>query len=312
VSNPSRASIASVASVPSSQSAPSQASATSRPSIASAGSTSSVPSVPQLSNAPPSPVTTTTITLSGNIDSANLPANQTFTFTLPPQVVISDTNGNPFLNISYRIDNDVVEYVASRQSTLVSGSESATVISETTAIFTLDGAGNPVAVPGHALTDNALFQPIAVPSNANIGSPVRVVIDFSHITIAPGPNTFTKVVSTQSASPVNASAIFTTTSVTAAGLNASLVDETSHKVTQALSQLRSAESTLGANSTVLQIRKEFTKNYVTGLQTGSDRLTLADLNEEGANLSTMQTRQQLGTVSLSISTKNEQGLLRLF
>ena len=51
---------------------------------------------------------------------------------------------------------------------------------------------------------------------------------------------------------------------------------------------------------------------VIGLQTGSDKLTLADLNEEGANLSTLQTRQQLGTVSLSISTKSEQGLLRLF
>ena len=66
------------------------------------------------------------------------------------------------------------------------------------------------------------------------------------------------------------------------------------------------------DSTVLSIRLEFTKNYVTGLTQGSDKLTLADLNEEGANLSTLQTRQQLGTVSLSISTKSEQGLLRLF
>ena len=79
-----------------------------------------------------------------------------------------------------------------------------------------------------------------------------------------------------------------------------------------MTKLRSTQSTLGSNSTVLSIRLEFTKNYVTGLGEGSDKLTLADLNEEGANLSTLQTRQQLGTVSLSISTKSEQGLLRLF
>ena len=91
-----------------------------------------------------------------------------------------------------------------------------------------------------------------------------------------------------------------------------LINKTNTAVSNALNKLRSTQSTLGSNSTVLSIRLEFTKNYVTGLTQGSDKLTLADLNEEGANLSTLQTRQQLGTVSLSISTKSEQGLLRLF
>jgi flagellin len=99
---------------------------------------------------------------------------------------------------------------------------------------------------------------------------------------------------------------------TVAAINTTLINSTNVAVSNALTKLRSTQSTLGSNSTVLSIRLEFTKNYVTGLGEGSDKLTLADLNEEGANLSTLQTRQQLGTVSLSISTKSEQGLLRLF
>ncbi|HBM11605.1 MAG TPA: flagellin, partial [Rhodospirillaceae bacterium] len=42
---------------------------------------------------------------------------------------------------------------------------------------------------------------------------------------------------------------------------------------------------------------DFTNEYVNTLQGGSDKLTLADLNEEGANLVALQTRQQLGIQS---------------
>jgi flagellin len=48
------------------------------------------------------------------------------------------------------------------------------------------------------------------------------------------------------------------------------------------------------------------------LQSGSDSLTLADSNEEGANLLALQTRQQLSTTALSLAAQADQNVLRLF
>ena len=56
---------------------------------------------------------------------------------------------------------------------------------------------------------------------------------------------------------------------------------------------------------------DFTNEYVNTLQGGSDKLTLADLNEEGANLVALQTRQQLGIQSLSIAGQQQQAILAL-
>jgi flagellin len=100
--------------------------------------------------------------------------------------------------------------------------------------------------------------------------------------------------------------------VAATAFNQTVLDVTNRQVTAALGALRTTQQMLGTNATVLQIRLEFTKNYVTKLQEGSDKLTLADLNQEGAFLATLQTRLQFEEVSLSITTKGEERLLRLF
>jgi len=83
-------------------------------------------------------------------------------------------------------------------------------------------------------------------------------------------------------------------------------------IESALKTLRTKAQTLGSNVALLQTRLDFTKNYVNTLQTGSDKLTLADLNQEGANLLALQTRQQLGIQALSFAGQAEQGILRLF
>jgi len=80
----------------------------------------------------------------------------------------------------------------------------------------------------------------------------------------------------------------------------------------ALTTLRTKSQTLGSNVALLQTRLEFTESYVNTLQSGSDKLTLADLNEEGANLLALQTRQQLGISALSFAGQAEQGILSLF
>jgi len=76
--------------------------------------------------------------------------------------------------------------------------------------------------------------------------------------------------------------------------------------------LRSESQTLSANLSTVQIRQDFTKATINTLSNGSASLTLADSNEEGANLLALQTRQQLSTTALSLASQADQNVLRLF
>ena len=80
----------------------------------------------------------------------------------------------------------------------------------------------------------------------------------------------------------------------------------------ALIELRTNAATLGSNNTVLQTRLNFTAELTNTLEEGSAKLTLADLNEESANLLALQTRQQLGINSLSLAAQSERAILNLF
>ena len=80
----------------------------------------------------------------------------------------------------------------------------------------------------------------------------------------------------------------------------------------ALTTLRSQAQSLSSNLSTVQIRQDFTKAMVNTLQSGADSLTLADSNEEGANLLALQTRQQLSTTALSLASQADQNVLRLF
>ncbi len=80
----------------------------------------------------------------------------------------------------------------------------------------------------------------------------------------------------------------------------------------AISQNNSTAKALGTNVAILTTRLEFTKDYVNVQKEGSGKLTLADTNEEGANLVSLQTRQQLGVQALSFAGQTEQSVLRLF
>lgn len=80
----------------------------------------------------------------------------------------------------------------------------------------------------------------------------------------------------------------------------------------AFSSLRSAAASLGSDLSTIQIRQDFTAALINTLEAGSGDLTLADLNEEGANLLTLQTRQQLASTSLSFATQADQNVLSLF
>ena len=83
-------------------------------------------------------------------------------------------------------------------------------------------------------------------------------------------------------------------------------------LTASLVTLRSQSQALSSNLQTVQIRQDFTKAMINTLQTGSDNLTLADSNEEGANLLALQTRQQLSTTALSLAAQADQNVLKLF
>jgi len=83
-------------------------------------------------------------------------------------------------------------------------------------------------------------------------------------------------------------------------------------LTAALTTLRSESQALGSSLSTVQIRQDFTKATINTLQTGSSDLTLADSNQEGANLLALQTRQQLSTTALSLASQADQNVLKLF
>jgi flagellin len=80
----------------------------------------------------------------------------------------------------------------------------------------------------------------------------------------------------------------------------------------ALNTLRSEASKLSGNLSIITVRQEFSTNMINTLTEGSDKLTLADANEEGANMLMLQTRQSLSTTALSMSAQAAQSVLRLF
>jgi flagellin-like hook-associated protein FlgL len=84
------------------------------------------------------------------------------------------------------------------------------------------------------------------------------------------------------------------------------------QLNKAKNLLRTASSNLGTNLNIIQTRQDFTLEFSNVLTEGASKLTQADQNEESANMLTLQTRQQLGTIALSLANQAQQAILRLF
>jgi len=69
---------------------------------------------------------------------------------------------------------------------------------------------------------------------------------------------------------------------------------------------------LGSAQANIQGQQTFVNNLVTTLQTATGNLVDADMTEESARLSALQTQQSLGTQALSIANQAPQAILRLF
>ena len=99
---------------------------------------------------------------------------------------------------------------------------------------------------------------------------------------------------------------------TAAWENTQDVQNSLTQILSAKNKLRETAGTLGNYYQITTERSNFTDKLIQVLEEGADKLTLADMNEESANMLALQTRQSLATNSLSLASQASQSILKLF
>ena len=112
---------------------------------------------------------------------------------------------------------------------------------------------------------------------------------------------------------INSSSLGITTNMEAADLDSDAsIDTMLADIKTAVNTVRSQSSAFGSSLSIVENRQDFSKNMINTLETGAANLTLADSNEEAANLLALQTRQQLSSTALSMASQQDQSVLRLF
>jgi len=96
------------------------------------------------------------------------------------------------------------------------------------------------------------------------------------------------------------------------GISTARIDASLSQIGVATATLRTQSQALSSNLSIVEVRQTFASGMINTFQTGSDNLTLADMNEEGANMLALQTRQSLGITSLSLASQANQAVLQLF
>lgn len=94
--------------------------------------------------------------------------------------------------------------------------------------------------------------------------------------------------------------------------NLSDIENTVNELENAINKLRAYASEFGNYYNIIANREDFTENLINVLTEGADKLTLADMNQESANMLALQTRQQLAVNSLSLASQASQSILKLF
>jgi flagellin len=106
----------------------------------------------------------------------------------------------------------------------------------------------------------------------------------------------------------NLTGIAATASIGTTALAASMVTT----VNTAITKVNSALGQLGTGATALQNQLTFVQNLQDTLDTGVGNLVNANLGKESAQLTALQTKQQLGIQALSIANQSSSVLLSLF
>jgi flagellin len=119
-------------------------------------------------------------------------------------------------------------------------------------------------------------------------------------------------VTTVNAAPVPDNTVYTVGAWTNDATGNGRLDSLITQSQTALNRLQANASQFSVNLSVLQVRIDYSNFQQRTLAQTSDGLTLADVNEEGAKLAALQTRQQLSVQALSLANQSDQGILRLF
>ncbi|MBB4411907.1 flagellin [Agrobacterium sp. Ap1] len=90
------------------------------------------------------------------------------------------------------------------------------------------------------------------------------------------------------------------------------IDGFMNTVETALSSLTDAGAALGALTTRIDLQDNFAASLSDAIESGVSRLVDADMEEESAKLSALQTQQQLAVQSLSIANSSSQNIMTLF
>ncbi|MBQ9732316.1 MAG: hypothetical protein IJV97_04440 [Alphaproteobacteria bacterium] len=90
------------------------------------------------------------------------------------------------------------------------------------------------------------------------------------------------------------------------------IGKTLNDLRSSINLLRDYASEIGNSYSILVSRENFTNDLINVLTEGADKLTLADMNEESANMLALQTRQQLAINALSLASQASKSVLELF
>jgi flagellin len=81
---------------------------------------------------------------------------------------------------------------------------------------------------------------------------------------------------------------------------------------QAIAEMTTAASTLGAVKSRIDLQKSFISGLMDAIERGVGQLVDADMNEESTKLQALQVQAQLGIQALSIANQSSQNILALF
>ncbi|MCH9779847.1 MAG: hypothetical protein K0U36_01010 [Alphaproteobacteria bacterium] len=94
--------------------------------------------------------------------------------------------------------------------------------------------------------------------------------------------------------------------------NIDFVDYLIEEIDGSRERLEAHVTNFGNSINLFTIRKDFSQDYEDTLRIGADKLTLADLNEEAANLTSLRVRNQIAIEGLAVAAEQQQLLLSLF
>jgi flagellin len=271
------------------------------------------------------------ISFTVNTGATSSSVSQTLTATTSWQDIVDLVNQNTTLNTSIQanFDGDTGQFSITSLSDTV---DSVEVQARATANATFDiGLGDPTGAiyPLLANTTGTAEQVISFNSStevldnlANDYNEIRSQIDtivqdanFRGVNLLNGDDLTTFFNEDRTSSLVTEGQTFTSGGL---GLNEatfrteSAIEGDLDRVIDALASIRAFGSTLANSLSIIQTRRDFTSETVNVLKSGAEDLTVADQNEEGANLLALQTRQALGVTSLSLASQSQQSVLRLF